>query len=211
MISYEHPDMKKRPKLDPRYDLKGPARAASEFYKDPNYFDDIPNVNLLNDYEGRIFDHEEGKLLLEYMLEYAISLYNNFSKLRDAEAILTEMLELDKEDRIRARDALLRLFLDSAHGEKVRALLERFPHETSSLFVYSRALIEHISLILGEDGSSEALRNEMLDKAYAVNPFTFWCMYYSEEFNEAIEFAEEIPADVASGSVEEAFLFYTSK
>jgi hypothetical protein len=45
--------------------------------------------------------------------------------------------------------------------------------------------------------------------AYAINPYAFWCLYYSEAFSETIELVEEI-ATVPSGSVEDAFLFYTS-
>jgi hypothetical protein len=148
MVSYEHPDMKKRPKIDPLFDLKGPARAAREFYKDPNYMDDIPNTNLFDDFKGKLYEHEEGKVLLQLMLEYGISLYNNFNKLRDAEAVLKEMLELDETDHLRARDALLRCYLDSAHGEKVRELLDRFPEEKSCLWIYSQVfmyLLTHIS------------------------------------------------------------------
>lgn len=100
MASYEHPDMKKRPKMDPLYDLKGPARAAREFYKDPNYIEDIENVNLLSDYEGRVSEHEEGKVLLQAMFEYGVSLFNNFNKLKDAEGVFVEMMQLDRCDNM---------------------------------------------------------------------------------------------------------------
>ena len=164
MISYEAPEMKKRPKIDPRYDLKGAARAAREFYKDPNYFDDIPNTNLFEDYKQRLYAHEEGRILLQYMMEYGVSLYNNFNHMQSAEALFHEMMELDVEDNLRAKDALLRCYLDTASGEKVRKILNDHPLEKASLFVYSRALIEHISLLLEESGSSSTLRDEMLQQ-----------------------------------------------
>jgi hypothetical protein len=43
-----------------------------------------------------------------------------------------------------------------------RSLLDKFPDDDSSCFAYTRALIEHISYILNEDGASEEVRNVAL-------------------------------------------------
>ena len=228
MESYEHPDMKKRPKINPLFDLKGSARPAREHYKDPNYFDDIPNTNLLVDFAGRIYEHEEGKILLQYMHEYGVSLYNNFQKSREAESVFKEMLSLDKEDHYRAKDTLLRCYLDCAKGEKVRELLDAHPDENNCLFAYSRALIEHISCLLEEPGSSQDIRDQKLDEgmrilyswssinsfliiiAYVANPYALWCLVYSQEFAETIDLLDEIPSPPPTGSVEDAFMFFAS-
>ena len=164
MESYEHPDMKKRPKINPLFDLKGPARPAREHYKDPEYLDDIPNTNLLIDFKGRVYEHEEGRTLLQFMHEYGVSLYNNFQKSREAESVFNEMLALDTLDHFRAKDTLLRCYLDAAKGEKVRELLDKYPGEKNCLFAYSRALIEHIACILDESGCSHEIRDEKLDQ-----------------------------------------------
>ena len=53
--------------LDPLYELKGAARPAREFYRDPNGQDEVEPVDLLQKYAGRISEHEEGAKLLAAM------------------------------------------------------------------------------------------------------------------------------------------------
>ena len=68
-----------------------------------------------------------------------------------------------------ARRHLLRTYLDAAAADKARELLGRFPDDRSSCFEYSRALIEFISLMLNEEGSSVQLRDAALLKG---RPYT---------------------------------------
>jgi hypothetical protein len=51
-----------------------------------------------------------------------------------------------------------------ARAEEARKLLEQFPEDTFCCFLYSRALIEHISLLLGEKGASRKLVDAALSK-----------------------------------------------
>ncbi len=51
----------------------------------------------------------------------------------------------------------MKLHLDNGNAEHARAVLDKYPEDSSMVFVYSRALIEFISLSLKEDGSSQEL------------------------------------------------------
>ena len=177
----------KKKKIDPLYDLKGAARPAAEYYKDPKMTKDIDPINVFDLFNGRIYDHDEGKNLLKAMLKLSIEMHNSGYKSKDSIKVLKNMLELDKDDRIRARYHLLRVYLDLADAENARKLLDSYPEDKHCCFVYTRALIEHISLLLNETGSSVDLRDQRLLEAFEVNPYGLYLLAYCDYFKEALE------------------------
>eukprot|EP01038_Epipyxis_sp_PR26KG_P009373 gene9373-12629_t len=159
----EH-DSNKKQKIDPLYNLKGAAAPAKEFYRQPGLEDESEPIDLFSQLMGHLYDHKDGQALLKSMLELGISFHNIANKSKDAIKVFKEMMEYDKSDRMFARHHLLRCYLDLGHADHARALLDSFPSDQSSCFAYSRALIEHISTLLQEKGSSQMIKDEMLDK-----------------------------------------------
>ncbi len=163
---------------DPLYDLKGAARVAREFYRPPDYKEDVEPVDLIDLHPGTIWNHVEGPILLKAMMELGVALHNIMNRSKDAIKVFKEMLELDSEDHLvslflctpdgvftasqLSRHRLLRCYLDKGEALKARQLLDKYSSDNSSCFAYSRALIEFIALSLGESDASETVRDEML-------------------------------------------------
>lgn len=72
----------------------------------------------------------------------------------------------------------MRLHLDNGSAEYARAVIERFPEDNCMVFVYSRALIELISLTLKEDGSSNDLVTDTMRKGQLLWIVAFFMIYY---------------------------------
>jgi hypothetical protein len=127
MRQYLPPDVvaRKKQKVDPHFDLKGPARPARDFYLAPE--DTTEPVDLLNDYHGKMWEHEEGQKLLLAMLEHGAALHNVGNRTKEAIATFQSMQKLDPGDHLLARHRLLGCYLDLAEAEKARALLDAFP------------------------------------------------------------------------------------
>ena len=121
-------EFQKKQKVDPNFNLKGAARPAREFYVDPN-FKEVPEaVDLLETHKGRLWEHEEGKVLLKHMLNYGVALHNIAKKTKDAIAVFEEMLVLDNHDHMLARHRLLRCFMDRAGGNHLSEIFSiNFP------------------------------------------------------------------------------------
>ena len=64
--------------------LKGAARPAQEFYKQPGLTDEPMPRDILQEYHGRLYEHCESKKLLEAMLMLGIHLHNVGSKTKQA-------------------------------------------------------------------------------------------------------------------------------
>ena len=86
--------------IDPLYVLKGAAKPAQEYYRPPNYKEDVIPINLLEKFKGRLWLHPECQLLLKRMLDLAIYSYNIANKTRDAIEKFRELLELDPSDNL---------------------------------------------------------------------------------------------------------------
>ena len=123
---------RKARKIDPQYDLKGAARVAREFYKDPAckraQGDDI-EVDILEKYgsTGRLWEdcpYNEGRHLLEKMLRLAVGLHNVTEDTEAACKVLRRMLAYDKADHVQARQVLLRCYMDNAQAEHARAVID---------------------------------------------------------------------------------------
>ena len=63
-----------------------------------------------------------------------------------------------------ARHFLLRCYMDLAYADQARLLLDSHPADLSAAFVYTRALIEHISILIGEGDASSELRMQAVVK-----------------------------------------------
>lgn len=107
MTRYIPPATTKRRRMDPNYQLKGAARPALEHYSDPNYEPEPEPIDLLGEYEGRLWEHKEGQILLERLLEYGIGLHNIGQKSKEAIKIFERMLQNDSEDHLVSVDFLL--------------------------------------------------------------------------------------------------------
>lgn len=202
----------KSKKTDPRYELKGGARVAREYYRPPGYKEDDEPENLLDIYAGRMYEHIEGQKLMKALIDLGMGLHNKCSRTKEAIAVFKEMLQLDRTDNLLARHYLLRCYFDNADGVKSRELLERFPDDEFACFAYGRALLEHISFaILEETDSSSELRNEMLSKAYSSNPYVLWMLVYNDIFSDVINEAGEDMVEIISptaGSIEDAYRYF---
>jgi len=230
--------------LDPKYHLKGAASAAQQHYLPPNYRDLIEPKNLLMEYKGRTWDHEECRKLLRCMNDLGVAMHNIASgRTKDAMTIFKEMLQLDSKDHLLARHKLLRCYLDEGLAAQARELIDRYTApitstntsintskkmknsktslnsssssvlvDNSSCFAYSRALIEFISLSLGED-TSQAVRDEALAAAVQQNPLTLWVIAFPDETASAVDHLQLLdplsnPFTLSEGSVEEALYFH---
>ena len=80
--------------------LKGAARPAQEFYKQPGLTDEPMPRDILQEYHGRLYEHCESKKLLEAMLMLGIHLHNVGSKTKQAIQVFNEILEHDPVDHL---------------------------------------------------------------------------------------------------------------
>ena len=200
---------RKKLKVDPHYDLKGPARPARDFYLPPE--EEVATVDLLELYDGKMWEHEEGQRLLVTLLEYGAALHNVGNRSRDAVATFQSMQKLDPGDHLLARHRQMSCYLDNAEADRARQLLDAFPADKSALFSYSRALIEYLSLQLKEEGASEQVRDKALTAAYDSNPFAAFALAHHSTFSQVIEHAEVIQDSMApAGSVEDALRYFTT-
>lgn len=141
---------------DPRYLLKGAAIPAQEFYRPPGYEAPTIAIDLLTQLgDGHLWEHEEGRVLLQLLRDLGLALNNVGHKTRQAIATFSEMLQYDKDDNLRARHHLLRCHLDRGDALNARTLLDSYTSDTHCCWLFARALIEFISLSLLEPGASE--------------------------------------------------------
>ncbi len=73
---------------------------AREFYRPPDYQEDVEPIDLIEKLRGKIWSHEEGQKLLRAMMEQGVSLHNTLNKSREAIKVFKEMGELDTEDNL---------------------------------------------------------------------------------------------------------------
>ena len=199
---------RKKQKVDPHYDLKGPARPARDFYLPPE--EEVEPEDLLVTYDGKMWEHEEGQRLLIALLEYGAALHNVGNRSRDAVNTFKSMQKLDPDDHLLARHRQLACHLDNAEADRARQLLDAFPGDKSALFCYSRALIEFLSLQLKESGTSEKSRDDLLMSAYDSNPYAAFALANHGVFEQVVEHAGGLMDDMAPpGSVEDALRYFT--
>ena len=86
--------------LDPTYELKGAARAAQEFYRPPGYEPPVPPRNLLEEYNGRMWENAEGRKLLSALVDLGLALHNIGSRSKDAIRIFQEAIAQDPADHL---------------------------------------------------------------------------------------------------------------
>ena len=127
--------------------------------------------------------------------------------------MLQEMLDLDSSDHICARHSLLKCYMDRAEAENARSLIDKYPEDSSASFLFTKALIEHISLILEEPGASVTVilhffpfdtpstiisidlnmsliykvRNGVLLEAHTKNPYVIWTLINHEAFSKKFD------------------------
>lgn len=80
--------------------MKGAARVAREFYKPPDYREDVQPIDVFEQMPGRLWEHEEGKKLLIAMMELGVAQHNIAERPKDAINTFQEMIQFDKEDHL---------------------------------------------------------------------------------------------------------------
>eukprot|EP00601_Ochromonadales_sp_CCMP2298_P029662 CAMPEP_0173348966 /NCGR_PEP_ID=MMETSP1144-20121109/14042_1 /TAXON_ID=483371 /ORGANISM="non described non described, Strain CCMP2298" /LENGTH=165 /DNA_ID=CAMNT_0014296701 /DNA_START=133 /DNA_END=627 /DNA_ORIENTATION=+ len=112
--SYVPPEFLLKPKMDPRYQLKGGALAAQEYYLPPGYSHTPEPINLLETLSesGSMWSQTEGRDLLKALLDLGIALHNVAGKSKEAGVVFLEALRMDPADHLLVRHRLLRLHLD---------------------------------------------------------------------------------------------------
>lgn len=119
---------KKKPVQDPAYHLKGAARVAAQFYKDPNAAPEVKPVDVFVSHAGKMSEHPQGKLFLAHMAELGIFLHDT-KKCKSAVKIFEEMLELEPRDVEAIRPVLLDSYQQSNMNDKAQELLATFSDE----------------------------------------------------------------------------------
>ena len=64
---------------------------------------------------------------------------------------------------------LVRCYMSVAQGDQVRKLIDKNPNNQSCCFLYNNVLLEHISLMLDEEGSSIKVKNETLKRGKSLH------------------------------------------
>lgn len=85
-------------KIAPEYQLKGAARVARETYQDPNFREADTPENILESMAGKIYQHEEGVKLIQYMMDKGVYQHNKMQHTKDAIKTFEEILTLDTSD-----------------------------------------------------------------------------------------------------------------
>jgi hypothetical protein len=88
------------PSIDPKFELKGAARAAQEFYRPPGYEAMPEPRDLLEEFHGRMWDNDEGRKLLKAMLDLGLALHNIGNRSKDAVRTFQEIIALDPADHL---------------------------------------------------------------------------------------------------------------
>lgn len=102
--------------------------------------------------------------------------------------------------------------MGSAWGDKARQLIDSNPSNASCCFVYSKVLLDLISLSLKEEGTTMETCNESLAAAIQANPFAAWMIAYNDIFQGAFEQTESIEMNSTTfGSIEDAIEYVQGK
>jgi hypothetical protein len=81
-----------------------------EYYQDPNYEEEPEPINLLDLHDTSMWEHPEGRLLLEKLLDYGVGLHNIVQKSKDAIKVFERILRHDPADHlVRSSSSLLAL------------------------------------------------------------------------------------------------------
>jgi hypothetical protein len=86
--------------IDPAYHLKGAARAAQEFYRPPGWEPEPEPRDLVEEYTGKMYEIEDGRLLLGEMLELGVAMYNLKNKRKDTIKLFKQTMEYDPVDHL---------------------------------------------------------------------------------------------------------------
>lgn len=97
LLEYLSEDDKIQRPINPLYDLKGAARVALEYYRPPDFKDQVEPVDIFDLYSGRISEHTEGMKYLEAMKDLGGVLHNG-NKTKEAIQVFEEMISLDSSD-----------------------------------------------------------------------------------------------------------------
>jgi hypothetical protein len=87
------------------FDLKGAARPARQFYRPPGFEGTVEGegeepVDLILQFEGKMWDHSEGQKLLQLKLDLAVGLHNVTHRTKEAVFVMAELQSMDPSDHL---------------------------------------------------------------------------------------------------------------
>lgn len=120
--------------IDPRYHLKGAARAAQQHYLPAQPVQAKP-PNLLEEHKGKIGYLPKGKEFLQALVELANLKHSAFKHTKDAVALYNEVLQNDVKDHLDVRAKVLQCYQDKDDQAAATAFLRQIskPSKSSSV------------------------------------------------------------------------------
>lgn len=138
-----------------------------------------------------------------------LSMYSN--QMKTARKCFLECMELDSSDNpiTPARCQLMRLYMEANRPDSARRLWEKLPPTDPAVWIrYSAVLIEFVSFkILEEEGSSEQKCQDRMIEAIKSNVFCAYYLAFFDNFNEVMDYTDEIE-DVGDDSPLEQAIEY---
>ena len=219
-------EVKKRQRAGPEtWKLRGAARPAWEVYDfDTRYID--PHLkahedakasikrsrNLLVLYKNNFGGPEAPTVCRDFLgiLMQLGLLYRQANRIKQARSILLEVLDLDSiENPITlARCHLMRLYLGASRPESAERLLERLPNNDKSVWIqYSRVLMEYRNR---KNDDTTALEAAFV-LAVQANVYCAFYLAFGDNFDDAVEYAEEIEDATDEEPLEEAIEYCNSE
>jgi hypothetical protein len=218
--------VKKRQRLGPEsWKLRGAARPAWEVYDfDTRYVD--PHLKAHEEAKASVKRSQNMLLLhkndfggpetppvcrefLVLLMQLGL-LYRQANKIKAARSTFLEVMDLDSLEKpiTLARCHLMRLYLEADRPESVRRLLERLPQNDKSVWIqYSRVLMEYRNRKEDDTGALDAA----FVMAVKVNVFCAFYLAFGGNFDDAIEYAEEIEDATEEEPLEEAIEYCNSE
>ena len=226
---------KKRGRLGPEtWKLKGAARPAHQVYDfDTRYID--PHMknheeakkkaarcrNIMILCKGK-FGAENDKDIPQPQCRDFLSLLMQLGnvcmysqQMKTARKSFLECIELDSPTNpiTPARCQLMRLYMEANKPDSARRLFERLPSTDAAVWIrYSAVLIEFVSFkLLEEEGSSEQKCEERMVEAMKSNIFCALYLSFFDNFNETMEYTDDIEDADDDSPLEQAIEYCNSE
>jgi tetratricopeptide (TPR) repeat protein len=228
------PPAKKGRKGPETWKLKGAARPAHMVYDfDTRYVD--PHIKAHEEAKKKVarcrnvlvfckgkFGLENDKDVPQPQCREYLSLLMQLGNLcmhsqqmKTARKCFLECMELDSSENpiTPARCQLVRLYMEANRPDSARRLWEKLPSTDPAVWIrYSAVLIEFVSFkILEEEGSSEQKCEEKLTDAIKSNIFCAYYLAFFDDFNEVMEYTEDIEDADDDSPLEQAIEYCNSE
>lgn len=143
------------------------------------------------------------------------NLYTYAQQMKSARKCFLECIELDSfaHPITTARSQLMRLYMEANRPDSARRLWETLPPTDPAVWIqYSAVLIEFVSFkILEEEGSSEQKCEDRMVDAIKSNVFCAFYLAFFDNFNEVMEYTEDIVDANDDSPLEQAIEYCNSE